>query len=120
MRRFIIISIIFSFCILTAGYINYGKPVRVTFAIDNGIYEVTNVVVTQNELGVSIGSVNREVSPRPKKNGDIARNTSEGPSVIGDNGGKLYEIKDTKSRKQIAIEMSKGTYYRSNYIGELK
>jgi hypothetical protein len=100
--------------------LEYGKPVRVTVALNNYIYEVTNVVLTSEEIGVNIGSVNRQVSPKPKKNGDLARNTPEGPKIVIDNRGKLYEIKGIESSEQIAIEISKGMYYRCKYIGNLK
>ena len=100
--------------------LEYGKPVRITVAFNNFIYEVLSEVLTSQEIGNEIGFVSRQMSPKPEANGDIARNTPEGPKIIKDADGKLYEIKGIESRKQIAIEISKGIYYRCKYLGKLK
>jgi hypothetical protein len=100
--------------------LEYGKPVQVTVAFDDNIYKVTDIAINTEEIGVTIGSVNRQVSPRPEKNGDIARNTPEGPEIIKDNGGKLFEIKGKEIKEQIAIELSDGMYRRCENIGDLK
>ena len=102
-----------------SNQLEYGKPVRVTLAWNNYIYEVTYIVLASQEFGIKIGLVSRQVSPKPEINGDIARNTPEGPSITHNNGGKLYEIKDIESKKEIAIEISKGMYYKCKYFGKL-
>jgi hypothetical protein len=99
--------------------LEYGKPVRVTVAWNNYIYEVSSTIVAPEEIGTEIGSVSRQTSPKPKKNGDIARNTPKGPSIIRNDGGKLYTIKGIKDKEQIAIEISKGIYYKCRYLGKL-
>lgn len=102
--------------------LEYGKPVHITVAFNNNIYEVTDVTVTFEEIGEQIGSITRQVSPRPEKNGDIARNTHHGPAIVRHPYGiaKLYEISGIRSKEQIAIEISEGKYYQCKFLGELK
>jgi hypothetical protein len=99
--------------------LEYGKSVHTTLAWNNKIYEITNEKVSSKNLLMQIGKVKDEVSPRPTKNGDVARNTSEGPQIVRGEG-RLYEIKGTKQGEQIAIELSKGEYFKCIYFGELK
>ena len=103
-----------------SSQLEYGKPIRITVAFNSYIYEVLNEVLTSQEIGNKIDIVSRQMSPKPEANGDIARNTPEGPQIIKDADGKLYEIKWIESRKQIAIEISKGIYYRCKYLGKLR
>lgn len=98
--------------------LDYGKPVKVTVAWNDTIYEVTDIEVDPKNIGKRIGVVQREVSPRPEKNGDIARNTPEGPKIT--DTGNLFEIKNDESELKIAIEMTPNKYYECNKFTMLK
>jgi len=103
---------------LTIDVLEYGKPVKVTVAWNNTIYEVTDIELDPSNIGERIGVVQRQVSPRPIKNGDIARNTPKGPMIT--DTGNLYEIKNSDSEQKIAIEMSPNKYYECNKLTILK
>jgi hypothetical protein len=102
--------------------LEYGKPVHITVAFNNNIYEVTDVTATLDEIGDQIGSITRQVSPRPERNGDIARNTPEGPAIVKHANGiaNLYKLNGIESQKQIAVEISEGKYYQCKFLGKLK
>jgi hypothetical protein len=101
--------------------LEYGKPVIVTIAWNNRIYKVTNEKISENELGQQTGSVTRQVSPRPDENGEIARNTPEGPMLIQtDEGiGYLYQIHGYDQKYKIALERSEGIYTICEYYCRL-
>jgi hypothetical protein len=99
--------------------LNYGKPVIVTVAWNNSIYEVTDNVLTSVEIGSLIGSVVRQVSPRPVKNGDLARNTAEGPGLMTAGQENLFAIKNADRATQIALERSAGQFFQCVYFCQL-
>ena len=80
---------------------------------------MTDTALTADQLGNTLGSVTRQVSPLPVKNGDIARNTAEGAALIGNGGGKIYAVAGYGSGRQIAVELSGGQFYRCEYLGKL-
>jgi hypothetical protein len=71
--------------------LEYGKPIIVTLAWSNRIYEVTKVSLQLNEIGSQIGAVIHQVSPKPDANGEITRNDYEGPPILT-GSGKLYNL----------------------------
>jgi hypothetical protein len=93
----------------TKDIIQYGKQVNVTVAWNNSIYLVTNEKVSLDKIEKQIGQVKRQVSPKLVENGDIARNTPEGPMILQDIG-RLYEVKRIKQQIEIALERVKGQY----------
>ena len=97
----------------------YGQPTIVTMAWNNRIYEVTNTTMLSSEIGSQIGSVTRQVSPKPEINGDIARNTSEGPSILYSGYGNLYQISGCDQKDKIAVELSEGQYFICEYFCKL-
>jgi len=97
----------------------YGQTINVTLAWNDRIYKVTNVDVPSNEIGLKIGSVTRQVSPKPEVNGDIARNTSEGPSILKSGYGNLYQISGCDQKDKIAVELSEGQYLICEYFSKL-
>jgi hypothetical protein len=101
--------------------LDYGNPVIVTIAWNNCIYQVTNEKISANDLGQQIGLITRQVSPKPEKNGDIARNTPEGPMIIltDDGIGYLFQIHGYDQKYKIALERSEGNYTICEYYCRL-
>jgi hypothetical protein len=96
--------------------LDYGKPVNISVAWNNSIYVVTDEKLTSQEIGSEIGLIKRQVSPKPAENGDIARNTSDGPAI---SGVKLYEIKGIDSKDAIALYFKDNAYNKCKYLGAL-
>jgi hypothetical protein len=99
--------------------LEYGKPVKMTLAWSNRIYLVTSTSVPSDKIGNRIGEVKRTVSPKPILNGDLARNTPEGPSYLLQGGGAIYKIKNSSSKNKIALERESGRYCLCEYYCSL-
>ncbi|KRE56818.1 hypothetical protein [Paenibacillus sp. Soil750] len=100
--------------------LEYGKTVRVTLAWNDTIYELVTESVPIDKIDKEIGVVNKQVSPYPTQNGEVGRNTPEGPMIIRNGGGKLYAIKDVSQQEQIVIELSKDEYRKCNFFTKLQ
>lgn len=98
--------------------IDYGQPVKVTVAWNDIVYVVTNEHASKDNIGNKIGQIKRQVSPEPSENGDVARNTSEGPNIVNGDGS-LYEVKGLDQKEKIAVELSKDEYLICDYLHKL-
>jgi hypothetical protein len=100
--------------------LEYGKPVRVSLAWNDNIYELGNDSVPIDSIDKEIGVVNKQVSPYPTHNGEVGRNTSEGPTIIRSGGGKLYAIKGVSQQEQIVVEISKDEYKKCIFFTKIQ
>lgn len=99
--------------------LEYGKTVRVTLAWNDNIYELVSESVPIDKIDNEIGVVNEQVSPYPTQNGEVGRNTPEGPMIIRNGGGKLYAIKGVSQQQQIVIELSKDEFKKCIFFTKL-
>ncbi|CAN7497333.1 hypothetical protein LJR153_003457 [Paenibacillus sp. LjRoot153] len=99
--------------------LEYGKTVRVTLAWNDNIYEMVTESIPIDKIDKEIGAVNKQVSPYPTHNGEVGRNTPEGPTIIRNGGGKLYTVKGVSQQQQIAIELSKDEYKKCIFFTKL-
>ncbi|MDQ0874306.1 hypothetical protein QFZ77_002965 [Paenibacillus sp. V4I3] len=99
--------------------LEYGKSVRLSLAWNDNIYELVDESIPIDQIDKKIGVVNKQVSPYPTNNGEVGRNTSEGPTIIGNGGGNLFAIRGVNQQEQLAIELSKNIYKKCIFFTKL-
>lgn len=97
--------------------LSYGNDKITTIALNNLIYEVTSIEVSIDKINVQIGSILRQVSPRPERNGDIAINISEPQNLIKWYN-VIYQISDLDQRDGVAIQLDAEHYYLCKFYCE--
>ncbi|CAG9619260.1 hypothetical protein [Sutcliffiella rhizosphaerae] len=90
----------------------YALDWAYSFVVWNGnVYEVTDVQISQNDLGPVIGEVKRKANDTNGNYYGDASNTYE-------KGTKYFEIKEIDSLEAIAVEDSQHIWKKANYLHE--
>jgi hypothetical protein len=89
----------------------YGQNQIMTIALNDSVYVVTDILVPANRLDDQIGLIQRQVSPRPERSGDIAINIADAKNFMRESGLPVFLIAGCNQQSGVAIQLDGNSYY---------
>lgn len=93
---------------------DYGQIIT-TIAVNNAIYMVTDELVTLDKIEGQIGLIERQISPRPERNGDIAINVSSSKNLLLNGFGAVFQINGLDPSDAVAVQIDAENYYLCSF-----